>query len=291
MHENEINLEIRGMGIGDKYPVRVMGVINLSRESFYPGSVVEPEKILNKAREMVDNGVDILDIGGRSTAPWSEPITVETEIKRVRKALVQLLPSIEENVLISIDTQYTGVAEECMKMFREHGMQDLFLLNDVSGLKTDPEMANWVVDNQVPVIIMATNKKPGDTIGIDNTINNLKGSIELLENLNYDVKNNVIIDPAIGRWVHKKLPVYDLQTIHDLKAFRQLGLPVLVAISRKSFIGAVLNRKNPEERFYGTLSATAIAIFNGAHVIRTHDVTASTIDVIKMATAIRNLKI
>ena len=111
-------------------------------------------------------------------------------------------------------------------------------------------------------------------------------TFEFLERKGYDRKK-IIIDPGIGRWIKKKTPEYDLKIIGNLEKLRSLNKPILVAISRKSFIGATLNIREPEERLNGTLSATAIAIYKGAHIIRTHDVNHQLTDIIKIAEEIR----
>ena len=103
-------------------------------------------------------------------------------------------------------------------------------------------------------------------------LNDLKDSLAILEGTGYKLENNVIIDPAIGKWIPGKEANYDLELLHELHSFTSLGFPILVAISRKSFIGTVLDEKDPAKRFQGSLSATAISVFNGAHIIRTHDV-------------------
>ncbi|HME52273.1 MAG TPA: dihydropteroate synthase [Candidatus Lokiarchaeia archaeon] len=287
MTDTKIHIQIHGLAIGDDHPVRVMGVLNVSGESFYKKSVVQPKDIHVKAREMIDNGATMLDVGGRSTAPTAPSISVAEEKKRVEAALNALLPKLENDaVLISVDTQYKDVADYALKTFERHGMDEQFILNDVSGLHGDPELAPWIADVGKSVIIMASHEKPGDSLGIDQAINDLTGSIALLENLDYDT-TQVIVDPAIGHWIPEKVPEYDLELLNRLQAFRSLGHCILVAISRKSFIGEILAAK-PDDRFHGTLSATAIAVFNGAHVIRTHDVNKETIDVIKIAEAIKH---
>ncbi|MHA1792651.1 MAG: dihydropteroate synthase [Promethearchaeota archaeon] len=289
--KEKCELRINHLEIGENSPVRIMGVLNVSGESFYQGSIVTPKNIREKALEMVENGADILDVGGRSTAPWSPIIDVKTERERVLQAIKSLLPVlIEKDVILSVDTQYREVAEIVQKILESEDLDKSLMINDVSGLKTDHSLAKFIVEHDIPVSLMACHDKPGDTLGIDETIKALNESVGILEKLNHDVHQKVIIDPAIGKWTEEKVPELDLELIHDLKKFKILGFPVLVAISRKSFLGAILDEKKPENRFYGTLAATAIAIFNGAHVIRTHDVNKATKDVVKTAQAIKKLK-
>lgn len=292
MGKKRTEMKVNDLWIGDGHPVRVMGVLNLSQESFYKGSVVSPSNISSKAREMISNGVNILDLGGRSTAPNSPVITIEQEKQRITRALDKIFSEIDGiETLISIDTQYRSVADAAFKVFESNGKEHLFILNDVCGLKRDETLPNWLKEVNRPVILMAAHEVPGDSLGIEETSDDLRDSLSILEKVGYKLENNVIIDPAIGKWIPEKEPPYDLELIHELSSFSSLGFPILVAISRKSFLGSVLGESNPEFRFQGTLSATAIAIHNGAHVIRTHDVNKETIETIKVATAIRDMKI
>ncbi|MBN2154375.1 MAG: dihydropteroate synthase [Candidatus Lokiarchaeota archaeon] len=285
---SRIHVRIHGLDIGDGFPVRIMGVLNLSRESFYKRSVVDAGGILERGREMIARGAAMLDVGGRSTAPNVQPISVDDERARVVAALNALLPGLEnDKVLVSIDTQFEAVAASALDIFRSNGMEDQFMINDVSGLHGDPNLPKWIADTGTPCIIMASHGRPGDSLGVGQTIADLQQSISTLRSLGYNVCKKAIVDPAIGRWIPEKAPPYDLELLSDLESFRVIGLPLLVAVSRKSFIGEVLGETDPENRLYGSLSATAIAVSKGAHVVRTHDVTKETIDTIRMADAIR----
>jgi dihydropteroate synthase len=284
-----IHVRIHGLDIGDGFPVRIMGVLNVSQESFYKRSVVDPGGILEKARSMIAGGATLLDVGGRSTAPNVQPISVDEERARVMTALTSLLPGLEnDRVLVSIDTQFEAVAASALEIFRSCGMEGQFVINDVCGLHADPGLPRWIAKMGKPCIIMSSHGKPGDSLGVEQTIADLERSLSTLHALGYDTGQKVIVDPAIGRWIPEKVPSYDLDLLNDLERFRAIGLPLLVAISRKSFIGEILGEKNPENRLYGSLSATAIAVFKGAHVVRTHDVSKETIDTIRVAEAIRN---
>jgi dihydropteroate synthase len=158
----------------------------------------------------------------------------------------------------------------------------------VSCLCTDPSLADWICDIDKPVILMAAHDRPGDSLGIKQTVEDLKRGIETLERKGLSTASRVIIDPAVGRWIPEKHPPYDCEIIARLDEFRVLGQPILAGISRKSFIGSILEKKDPAARYQGTLTATAIAVFNGAHIIRTHDITAETRDTVILAKAIRN---
>jgi len=271
--------------IGDNYPTIVMGVLNLSPESFYKGSVYDNERKIEFAtKSMIENGAVILDLGARSTAPWSEKITIEEEINRMEIAMNIVCKIIPDNILLSIDTQYRRVAERSLEISAK--FKKKIIINDVSCLKTDPSLGDFVTENNLPIILMASKEVPGDLLTIPEIIQEFEKTIELLEHKGYD-GNKIILDPGIGRWVDKKTPEFDLKIIGNLDKLRSLNKPILIAISRKSFIGATLNITEPEKRLNGTLSATAVAVYKGVHIIRTHDVNHQLTEIIKMAEEIR----
>jgi len=271
--------------IGDNYPTIIIGVLNLSPESFYKGSVYDSAKKIEFAtKNMINNGAVILDLGARSTAPWSEKITIEEEINRMESAMNSVCKIIPDNIILSIDTQYRRVAQRALEISAK--LKKKIIINDVSCLKTDPGLGDFVAENDLPIILMASEEVPGDLLTIDEIILEFTKTIEILERKGYDEKK-IIIDPGIGRWVDKKTPEFDLKIIGNLDKLRSLKKPILVAISRKSFIGATLNITEPEKRLNGTLSATAIAIYKGAHIIRTHDVNQQLTEIIKIAEEIR----
>jgi len=274
--EIKVDTAIAGITVGDVHPVRIMGVINLSRESFYKDSVIEQENIVAYAKKMVAEGAVFLDIGGRSTWPLGDMISMEEERKRLIPSLELLLNNID--VPISVDTQYANLAKEALEM-------GAHIINDVSGFTNDPLMAKVIGEYQCPVVIMASNKVPGDPIGIDEVLRSLTNIIQKAGE-NGIAPDKIIIDPAIGRWIPQKIPEYDFETIREMERLKVFGKPVLIAISRKSFIGEVVN-KSPAGRLVGSLAATAIAVYNGAHIIRTHDV-SDTVDAIKVAESIKN---
>ncbi|KKL50586.1 hypothetical protein LCGC14_2304010 [marine sediment metagenome] len=274
--------------IGDDFPTIIMGGINLSPESFYKGSIYDaPEKIRKAASVMVKSGAKILDIGGRSTAPWSEKITVKEEVNRVSTAMEIVCRIIPKDIVISIDTQYREVAEISIEIAVKE-KRDI-IINDVSCLKTDSTLGDLVIDHDIPLIIMASKKVPGDLCTIDEIIKEFNKTITNLKSKGFD-ENKIIVDPGIGHWVEEKTHICDLKIINDLYKLRELNKPILVAISRKSFIGTTLNIPDPENRLNGTLSSTAIAVYNGAHIVRTHDVTNQLLEIVKMAEEIRKNK-
>ena len=270
--------------IGDDFPTIIVGVINLSPESFYKGSVYqEPEKIKNAALKMIKFGSQILDIGGRSTAPWSEKISIEEEINRVKSAMEIVCEIIPDNIIISVDTQYSKVAEKALDIATKKKKK--VMINDVSCLKTDPSLTDFIIAKDLPIIIMASKKVPGDLCTLDEIVKEFDNTIKKLRKKGYD-ENKIILDPGIGHWIEQKSHIYDLKIIGNLHKLKKFNKPILVAISRKSFIGTTLNISEPEKRLNGTLAATSIAINNGAHIVRTHDVTLQLFEFIKMSKAI-----
>ncbi len=265
-----IDKTIAGLKVGDRQPVRVMGVMNLSRESFYSGSVVSADSVADAALKMIEEGADLIDVGARSTWPLAKKISKEEERSRLIPA-IRLLREI--SVPVSVDTMFSDIAGEALDAGAD-------IINDVSGFTADERMAGVVREHGCPVILMASNKVPGDPVGMDAVISSLAGIISKAEEGGID-PDSIIIDPAIGKWTDEKIPVYDYQTIDTIGRLRIFGKPILAAISRKSFIGDTLG-KPAGERLYGSLAAAAIAVNNGAHIIRTHDV-APTVDAVRVA--------
>lgn len=271
-----VDVDICGLRVGDEHPVRLMGVINLSRESFYKGSVVDADSVLDVAYGMIDDGATIIDLGARSTWPLADPITKQEECKRLLPALELLKDNVD--AVISVDTMFADIAEKSL----EKGAD---LVNDVAGFAKDGGMLEVVADHGCPAVVMAAEKLPGDPIGMDAIMRSLDDILIRSEERGIDT-DQLILDPAIGKWVPEKVPMYDLETIDQFERLKVFEKPLLAAISRKSFIGDLLN-KPATERLYGSLAAAAIVVQKGAHIIRTHDV-AETLDVVRIAGFIRS---
>lgn len=269
--------------IGDQYPVRTVGVINVGPESFYRGSIrMTPEKILQLAWKHKENGASIIDVGGVSTAPPSiysgvREVGVSQELERIKMAF-QALGSVDLEIPLSVDTQNNEVAEKALSLGAS-------IVNDISGLKRDPNMAHVVANYEASLILMATQKRPGDVKTIEGSKAALRESIYLAKAADIDLKR-IAIDPSIGAWNGRDFHI-DLMFLKNLTQFRILGHPIYIAISRKSFIGQVTGIQDPDKRLIGSIAATAIAVFNGCHVIRTHDV-KETMEAIRVAEALRD---
>jgi len=206
--------------IGDDHPTVFMGVLNLSPESFYSGSVYEDSKSLEDAvSQMVDNGAKMLDLGARSTAPWSKKITVEEELRRIVPAMENLCKIIPDDVVITIDTQYSMVAKKTHDISLKYGKK--IIINDVSCLKTDPTLADFIIEAKLPIILMASKKLPGDICNVEEMINEFTITIESLKSKGYD-ERLIILDPGIGKWIKEKTYEYDLKIIDHLKSLESL---------------------------------------------------------------------
>ncbi len=271
-----VDVDICGLKVGDEHPVHLMGVINLSRESFYKGSVVDEDHVLDVAWRMVDEGASIIDLGARSTWPLADPITKKEECTRLLPALRSLKDNVD--VVVSVDTMFCDIADRALQ-------EGADIINDVAGFAVEGGMPDVVASHNCPAVVMAAENVPGDLIGMDAIMHNLDDI--LLRSADYGIDTDrLILDPAIGKWVPEKLPLYDLETLDRFDRLQVFEKPLLAAISRKSFIGDILG-KPATERLNGSLAAAAIAVHKGAHIIRTHDV-APTLDVVRIAAAIRS---
>lgn len=257
---------------------RIMGVINVSPESFYKGSVRnDEEKLIETTLRMVEEGASFIDIGAKSTAPpyLETQIPLEEEIRRAVWAVKTIRDHVD--VPISIDTTNAKVAEEAIKAGAD-------IINDVTGLKGDPEMPKVAADyGTPPVVLCAHGEVRNFSDPVRTVMDFLQESLEIAEKHGIE---DVAVDPAIG-FLRPEWPpwyVWDSNVIANLNLLKSLGRPILVGVSRKSFIGAITGRQSPpSERLAGSLSATAIAVLKGgADIVRTHDV-KETLDTIKVA--------
>jgi dihydropteroate synthase len=273
--------DLAGVKVGDAYPVCIVGIINVSPESFYKSSVkTSLEDIVATAWSMIREGANIIDIGAMSTAPY---LRTEISIEEETKRLVSAIKAVKEavNIPVSADTTRSRPAGAAIKAGAD-------ILNDVSGLKNDEEMAKSVADYDIPLIMVAHEKQQGKGSPIERVIVALKESLNLAQKAEISLEK-VVIDPGIGFFRRTEWPwyIWDCNVIGNLQKLRALERPIHIGVSRKSFMGKILNQDKPEQRLHGSLSATAIAVFNGAHMIRTHDVD-STVEAVRLAEQIRN---
>ncbi len=255
-------VDVDGLRIGSDNPVRLMGIINLSPESFYKGTVAtDASSIVEIIAEMEQEGVDIIDIGAASTAPKSTygtpEISENEELNRISSVLGDITDST--NLPISIDTTSSKVAKFALDM-------GVAIVNDISGLRRDSQMAKIVGSRDVPVVIMANCGTP--CTRIHSALSALEESLTIATKAGI-AREKIILDPGIG---FGKPAEVDFEILQNLQQFIEFNQPLLVGVSRKAFIGILLKQEDPTERLYGSLAATAIAVYNGAKVIRTHDV-------------------
>ena len=263
----------------------VMGILNLTPDSFSGDGLLSQDRVdsdmgvdlgmvIEKARLMVDSGADILDVGGESTRPGSQLVSAQVEMERVIPVVAELATKFD--VIISIDTYKASVAEEAIK-------QGAHMVNDVWGLHADPELARVVAQHNVPVILMHNRSSwahaeikerlGGRYVGIpyENLLEDVKR--ELLESVSIAItagiqSDKIILDPGIG---FGKSVEQNLELVDRLGEIRELGYPILLGPSRKSFIGYTLDLP-PDQRLEGTAAAVSIGIDRGADIIRVHDV-------------------
>ena len=244
----------------------LMGVLNVTPDSFSDGGIFfDKKKAVAHGLRMVEDGADMIDVGGESTRPGSKPVEQEEELRRVIPVIESLGKEVE--VPISIDTNKAVVAQRAI----EAGAQ---IINDISGLHYDPSLAQVAAREDAPLVLMHIRGTP-ETMQravhygslFSDIIRYLKDSIQMAESAGLD-PGQIIIDPGIG---FGKTVEDNLLILKHLYEFRILGKAILVGTSRKSFIGEILNAE-VENRLEGTLSSIAVGVLNGAHLIRSHDV-------------------
>jgi dihydropteroate synthase len=262
-----------------------MGILNVTPDSFSDGGLYfDKSAAIKRAIQMVEDGADIIDIGGESTRPGSEPVTIEEELRRTIPVIEELAKEVK--VPISIDTYKSEVAKRAL----DAGAS---MVNDISGLRFDPEMPVVVSENKVPVVIMHIKGRPRDMQQnpvyealIPEIMDYLREGIKIARQTGIS-EDKIIIDPGIG---FGKTFDHNLGIIKHLHEFRFLEKPILIGLSRKAFIGKILGDVPYTERPEGTAAAVAISIINGANIIRVHDV-KEMVKVAKIADAIKNYKL
>jgi dihydropteroate synthase len=270
--------------VGGKNPVRIMGILNVSPESFFKKSIkTSKNRISDAVKEMESSGANFIDIGGMSTAPYLlTAVSEKIEADRILSA-IKIVQNVS-NLPISIDTCRSSVA----KIALENGAE---IINDVSGLKYDPKMIDVITTYHPSLILCAFDSKIITGNQIVATKKLLQQSLSLAKKANIP-SSRIVLDPAIGffrrsgkgqfftkiktDWLER-----DILILQNLKSIKQKH-PLLISVSNKSFIGKLLRKENPSDRLYGSIAAEAISVINGADVIRTHNV-SQTLDAVKIA--------
>ena len=273
---------LAGVPIGGPHPVRVMAAINVSPESFFADSVFADEGALRAAAQRaVEEGADILDIGAKSTAPYRDTaIPVEEELRRMQRAVRIIGAAV--GVPISADTTRASVAAAALAAGAR-------IINDVSGLRGDAAMADIAAQGE-GVVLMAS---PDDDVSgapIEQVRRLLIESLARAQRAGI-ANAEIVLDPGIGFFTKSGVPAtqFTCAVLDRLDTLADLGCPLLVGVSRKSSIGQLTGRADPGDRLFGSLAATAVAVYKGAAIIRTHDV-AATRDAVRVADAIRRAR-
>lgn len=262
----------------------IMGILNVTPDSFSDnGLYFDKTRAIKRALQMAEEGADIIDIGGESTRPGSEPLAIEEELRRTIPVIEALLK--ETNIPLSIDTYKSGVAKKAL----DAGAS---MVNDISGLRFDPGMAKVVAEYKVPLVVMHMKGTPKD-MQTNPVYEALMPEImdSLRESIRFAIESGVpedkiIIDPGIG---FGKTYEHNLEIINSLQSLSLMEKPILIGLSRKAFIGKVLGDVPPQERLEGTAAAVSISIMNGANIIRVHDVKEMA-KVAKVADAIKRMR-
>lgn len=258
----------------------LMGILNVTPDSFSDGGeFASVETALLQAREMIANGVDIIDIGGESTRPHAESVSVAQELQRVMPVIEQLRQ--ESEIPISIDTTKAVVAQSAIAAGAD-------IVNDISGGTFDPQMFSTVAQLNVPLILMHIRGNPQTMQSLTDYQDVV---VEVAEFLTNQVKqaiaagidpSHIAIDPGIG---FAKTAAQSLTLLQGLNQLKALSLPLLVGVSRKSFMAPILHQDDPKARIWGTAAACYGAIARGADILRVHDV-PEMYDVCRVADAI-----
>jgi dihydropteroate synthase len=277
---SSLMVTLAGLSVGDLAPVRVMAVLNVSPESFYQGSVqTDLHAVAEAARVMASAGADIIDIGAMSTAPYLKTqISEAEETDRLARAIEIIAAQV--TIPISADTQRAQPAAAALAAGAR-------IINDVSGLKRDPDMARLIAASGAGVILMASEAEPALGEPMPRIENALQVSLSLAARAGIS-PSQIVLDPGIGFFRQPSVSWYewDCIVLRELATLRSLGFPLLVGVSRKSFIGKILDQPNAADRLSGSLACAAIAVNNGAHIIRAHDV-KETVETVRMAERLR----
>ncbi|SFS57285.1 Dihydropteroate synthase [Halostagnicola kamekurae] len=281
------SVDAAGVGIGDEYPARIMGVLNVSEESPYDPSVyddpVEAAAYVDEA--LIDEGADIVDIGLESANKRFDVLTAEEELERLHVAL-ETIDNVAGDAVFSIETRYATVADEALS-------RGFDMVNDICGF-ADPKMPTVCREHDAAVVKMASPpdlQRPG---AVEETDWASRRSAAWADSADYvdmiyealernGLTDKTIVDPAFGGWSEAKTIEHDLETFRRLSEFRALERPMLISINRKNFLGEIAGR-DTADRLPASLAATAMAIERGADIVRTHDV-AETRDAARIGSA------
>ena len=259
----------------------VMGVLNVTPDSFSDGGrAVDPQQALDIALALEAAGADMIDVGAESTRPGAAPVPPDEELARARPVLRALAPQIK--VPISIDTYKASVAAMAID-------EGAVMVNDISGFDYDDQMASVVAKSRVPAVLMHTRGRPEDMYAhaeygdvVADVINDLQRCVSRAQDFGVERKQ-LVVDPGLG---FAKRAAQSMSALVGLDRLAELGLPILIGPSRKSFLAAATGPLDPEDRDWATAAAVTAAILGGAHIVRVHAVDKM-IHVARVADSIR----
>jgi dihydropteroate synthase len=256
-----------------------MGILNLTPDSFYDGGKIKSDSdLLSKVERLLQEGATFLDVGGYSSRPGSDFVSEETELKRVLPAIRLILDEFPDT-LLSIDTFRSSIAYQCVKAGAS-------LVNDISGGSLDKQMLETIAKLKVPFIMMHMVGTPENMMKnthYDHLTNEIMHYFsEKISRANEVGINDIIIDPGFG---FSKTRDQNFELLNELELFKHLELPILIGVSRKSFIYKTL-KSSPEEALNGTTVLNSIALFKGANILRVHDVK----EAVECVNLLQNLK-
>jgi len=275
-----IETEHGGIDLRDR-PL-VMGVLNVTPDSFSDGGeFFSPDAARRQAEQLVADGAELIDIGGESTRPGSESVPADEQLRRILPA-IEAVRRVSNSVSISVDTRLGAVADAALDAGAD-------LVNDISALRDDVDLARVVAKRRVPIVLMHMKGRPATMQQaptyadvVSEIASFLQDRIEAAQQAGID-RERIIIDPGIG---FGKTTQHNLTILRELAALLELGRPVLVGPSRKRFIGQVLEIDEPKRRQWGTAAVVACAVSAGVHIVRVHDVGVMR-QVMKVSWAIR----
>ncbi len=256
-------IRIGSVTLGGSAPPAILGVVNISPESFYSDSFSPCSQVAGRVESMRRDGADIVDLGARSTVLNAPPLSVEEERSRIVGALQELDGC---GIPLSLDTYHVEVLNAALHY-------DIALVNDIGGL-ADPAYARLAADAGLPIIAMASHRLPGDPTSLASTHAALKEVVSRAEAVGVD--DRLILDPGIGKWVVERNSEADWELCRHFRELTMYDCPLLAAISRKQFIGDCLNRP-AQGRLFGSLAVIFHLMEAGASILRVHDV-AETLD-------------
>lgn len=251
----------------DFQQTEIMGIINITKNSFYKESRISEENLMQRVDQFIQEGAFILDIGAESTRPGIDPVDEHTEIQNIQRA-VSMIREKYPNILLSIDTYRATTAEAAI-------LAGADIINDISGLTFDERMADVVAKYQVPVIIMHIKGKPKDMQNdphYDDLITEVEEFFDQQIQLALDhgiQRDKIILDPGIG---FGKNYEHNVSLIKNIDFMKKYQLPILLAVSRKTFIGQRLGGLEPSQRLEGTIAVSCFAAMKGIEMVRVHDV-------------------